>query len=394
MTEFELRKPGPIRGLRMGLCTVTVLATFCAGMNAYAGAVQHRSDVLTAQNVAHRDRLEDRVGSAPESLLKRFGKELNVNLSAHVVTPPERMIVADALEQLTPFQREVLQKRLRAIYFIDGMPNNALTFPDGGSTAEPMYSIAVRAGALHETVSDLVTRKERTLFDSAGSDFSVTVDGGTLNAMVYVLLHEATHIVDFAVHATPGAAHPDGNHPLVSGIWQNDRTPVDLYRLPILMSIFWRTRRAMPVARAADLYEALAQTPFISVYASCDSHDDLAELVAWTELTGRLHQPYRILISKGANVVRVIEPAQSHLVRARLNYLGQLTGRTADSSSAHLLPNGLKNLIGKPRLVHGAGQYDAAEQGGRLKDGFLPVAAELREDFLESALEGRLEFGR
>ena len=82
----------------------------------------------------------------------------------------------------------------------------------------------------------------------------------------------------------------------------------------------------MPITHAADLYDALARTPFISVYASCDSHDDLAELVAWTELTGRLHQPYRIVISKGTNVMRVIDPAQSRLVQSRLKYLRELTG--------------------------------------------------------------------
>ena len=82
----------------------------------------------------------------------------------------------------------------------------------------------------------------------------------------------------------------------------------------------------MPIDRAGDLYDALGRTSFISVYASCDSHDDLAELVAWTELTGRLHQPYRILISNGTKVLRVNEPAQSKLVRARLKLLSQLTG--------------------------------------------------------------------
>ena len=266
------------------------------------------------------------MNSAPERVLKLFGKDSTPNRSSHVVTPAERVTLENALAQLTPFQREVLQKRLHAIYFIDGLPGNALTFPDGGSTPKPMYSIAVRAGALHETVSELVTRKERTLFESAGSDLSVTVEGGTLSAIVYVLLHEATHIVDFTVGAAPTPAHPGGKHPLVSEIWQDDRTPTNEYRLPVLMSIFWRTRQAMPIAQAAELYEALSHTPFISVYSSCDSHDDLAELVAWTELTGRLHQPYRIVISNGANIVRVFEPAQSNLVRARQKFLSELTG--------------------------------------------------------------------
>jgi hypothetical protein len=304
---------------------ILIVMTVSALVVPSAGALQ-QSEALSVRSPARQEPLEDRVKSAPEDLLKRFRDQLNVKLSAHIMMPAEQAIVANALAQLAPLQHEVLRKRLRAIYFIDGMPNNALTFADGGSTAEPMYSIAVRAGALHETVSELVTRKERTLFNNAGSDLSVTVNGGTLSAMVYVLLHEATHIVDFTLGASPAHAHPGGKYPLVSEIWRDDRTPTNEYRLPILMSIFWRTGRAMPVAHAAGLYDALGHTPFISVYSSCDSHDDLAELVAWTELTGRLHQPYRIVISNGAKVLHVIEPAQSGLVRARLKYLSQLTG--------------------------------------------------------------------
>jgi hypothetical protein len=228
---------------------------------------------------------------------------------------------------LTPLQREVLQKRLRAIYFIDGMPNNALTFADGGSTAEPTFSIAVRSGALNETISELVTRKERTLFNNSGSEWSVTVDAGTLNAMVYVLLHEATHIVDYSMGTTPDSGPPSCNYPLVSGIWRDRITPVDTYKLPILMSISYRQNgRAMPVSDAPSLYDALEHTPFVSVYASSNWHDDLAELVAWTELTGRLHQPYRIVISKGATIIRVIEPARSSLVQMRVKDLEKLTG--------------------------------------------------------------------
>jgi len=311
----------------VSLCWAAILITFWAGIAAYAGTIQQQADTPPVPNVSRQEQLEDRVSSAPESVLKRFSNELNVNVSAHTVTPDERIILVNAFAQLTPFQREVLQNRVHAIYFMDGLPGNALTFPDGEPTAEPMYSIAVRAGALHETVSELVTRKERTLFDSAGSELSLTVDGGTLNALVYVFLHESTHIVDFVAGATPDPAHPSGNHPLVSGIWRDVITPVDQYRLPILMGISYRrSGRVIPITHAADLYDALGRTPFISVYASCDSHDDLAELVAWTELTGRLHQPYRILISKGGNVMRVIQPGKSKLVQARLKYLSQLTG--------------------------------------------------------------------
>ena len=87
--------------------------------------------------------------------------------------------------------------------------------------------------------------------------------------------------MDFAVGATHSRGGPGGNHPLISGIWRDARTPVGAYRLPVLMDIMWRNQRAMSITHAADLYDALGRTPFVSVYASCDSHDDLAELVAW-----------------------------------------------------------------------------------------------------------------
>ena len=287
---------------------------------------QRQVGVADLQATERETPLKGRIKTAPQSLLSRFEDDLHVKLSPHPVTPSERLILAEALAQLAPLQRQVLERHLHAIYFIDGLPNNALTFPEEGKATETMYSIAVRAGALHETVSELVTRKERTLFDTTGSDMSVTVNAGHLNAMVYVMLHEGTHIVDFSVGATPDAAHRAGDYPLVSSVWRDPHTPVDEYRQPILMNIFWRTGRTLPVAEAADLYDALGRTPFISVYASCDSHDDLAELLAWPELTARLQQPYRILISKGENVIRVVEPAKSRLVKARVKYLRPLTG--------------------------------------------------------------------
>jgi hypothetical protein len=202
-----------------------------------------------------------------------------------------------------------------------------LTYPGDERPTELTYNIAVRAGALHETVSQLTTRKEQSLFDSAGSDMSVTIDAGNLDAMVYVLLHEATHIVDGSLGVTRETSAPSGSSPLVSGVWRDRLTPVDQYRQPLLMNLRYRRNgRVLRISKAPDVYDALGRTPFISLYGSSNWHDDLAELLAWTELTGRLHQPYRIMIRKGTKVTRVIEPAKSKLVQARLTHLGQLTG--------------------------------------------------------------------
>lgn len=271
--------------------------------------------------------LVDRVVPAPESFLKKFGGELDAKLSSHAVTPAERKIVGDALTHLTPVQREVLRKRLHAIFFVDGLPNNALTHPADESAPKGAYSIAVRAGVLRETASELVTRKEQSLFDTAGSDMSLAVDVGNLDAMTYVLLHEATHVVDGSIGVIRDTATPAENHVLVRGVWRDRTTPAEPYRQPILMDVRYRQNgHVLPVSKAPELYDALGRTPFASVYGSCNWHEDLAELLAWTELTEHLHQPYRILIRKSGKVIRVIEPTKSELVRARLKDLAQLTG--------------------------------------------------------------------
>ena len=156
---------------------------------------------------------------------------------------------------------------------------------------------------------------------------SVAIDVGHLDAMTYVLLHEATHIVDGSLGVIRDTAAPTEYHPLVRGVWRDRTTPADPYRQPILMDIRYRQNgHVLPVSKAPELYDALGRTPFISVYGSCNWHEDIAELLAWTELTERLHQPYRILIQKGGKVIRVIEPAKSKLVQVRLKDLVQLTG--------------------------------------------------------------------
>ena len=39
---------------------------------------------------------------------------------------------------------------------------------------------------------------------------------------------------------------------------------------------------------AVSVYDALAQTPFVSLYSTASEHEDLAELVAWHEVASSI----------------------------------------------------------------------------------------------------------
>ena len=197
------------------------------------------------------------------------------------------------------------------------MPNNALTYPNPSDPTKRTFNITIRAGVLNETVSELVTRKERTCFDMTAAPLDLSIDAGAMDALVYVLLHEATHVVDSSLGLTTDPAQG-----FTWGIWEGRVTSVPAYRGSLLQATCWREGgKKLGVDEAISLHEELAETPFASLYGSNNWHDDLAELFAWSQLAERLHQPYRIEVRDHDKLIFAYEPMRNARVRSRLHLL-------------------------------------------------------------------------
>jgi len=148
-----------------------------------------------------------RIHIAPESVFKMF-REAGTKPANHILTPAEKEKLNKAFAHLPPLHQRILKKHLLSISFMDNMPNTALTSPvdTGGKTK--MFNITFRAGLLGENISQWATWKENTCFkQEADSNFRIRVEGGEMDAIIYVLMHEATHIVDVVMNITP---HPAG----------------------------------------------------------------------------------------------------------------------------------------------------------------------------------------
>lgn len=270
--------------------------------------------------------LDSRVGDTDPSVLKMFADAGMGTPTPHVLTDAERQSLARAFTVLPPVHQRVLRERLRRISFLDGMPNTALT-STVESAATPMFDLTIRAGVLQESVSEFLTNKERTCFDVSGSTRTVVVEAGTLEAIVYVLLHEATHMVDGALGLTPtNDTRPQANARLLTtDVWTDRLTVASRYANPLLTALAYRRGgRPVPVAEAPTVYAALQRTPFASLYGSSNWHDDVAELLAWHHLTSRMGQPYRLVVREGGTDVFVYEPMASPLVQSRLRLLAPL----------------------------------------------------------------------
>lgn len=273
--------------------------------------------------------IESRVGAPPASVLKMFADAGEAPPTVHTPTPAEWRKVSAAFETLPPLSRRILRERLRRVSFLDGLPGNGLTSTVNPDEPYKLFDITFRSGVLSETVSELVTRKERTCFEAAGAPLTLSIEAGTTDAILYVLLHESAHVVDasleIAAGAGAGAGQSAGAPPAASfsdGIWVDRSTITPKYRDPLLDSIRYRSGgKPLSVDRASAVYTALGRTPFASLYASASWHDDLAELLAWYHLTEKLGQPYRIVVREAGKATFVYEPMRSATVRARLDQL-------------------------------------------------------------------------
>jgi hypothetical protein len=269
--------------------------------------------------------VESRVRNAPASVIALMREAGRPDPKSHALTEAERAKLNLAIHALPPVHRRILKERLRELSFLDGMPNTALTSTVNPDEPFRLLDITVNARILRQNVSEWLTQKEQTCFDTTGSPLRVSVQAGTsVDALLYVLIHEATHVIDAAEGITPPLSGKRLPSPFTEGVWNDLALPVAPYRDPLRAHIRFYTNGddKISVERAPEVYEWLRRTPFVSLYGGRNWLDDLAEFASVYHLTEVLKQPYRIVIRRNDKEIFVYEPMKSDLVRRRF---GQMT---------------------------------------------------------------------
>lgn len=264
------------------------------------------------------------VAPAPESIFIRF-REAGMNPAHHPLTSIESAKVEAAFSTLPPLHRQILSTHLHSLSFMDNMPNTALTSPVVLPDSVKRFNITFRAGILHETISEWATKKENVLYTKAeDNDYTVTIEAGTLDAFVYVLLHEATHVVDAVLKMTPAIENAADNVAptrITKDIWQSLNVPLAPYVDSLIEKTSFRGGTRVPITSAPDIYRTLSKMPFVSLYAMASWSEDLAELETIYHLTHKMKQPFRVIVkNKDSELVR-FEPMKHKLVQKRLRHL-------------------------------------------------------------------------
>jgi hypothetical protein len=286
------------------------------GLTPLAHAVGQETGQREAAEVAA---LMVRVGAPSPMAVDEFKQAGMEDVRPHALTATERAKVQGVLASLPELNRRVLEKKLHSLAFVDGIPGEGtgLTSPFGKTG---LYDITLRASILDEPLTTFLTTKEQRVFRADGSGTTVTVTGTGTDAVTYVLLHESTHVTDFVCGITK---HPQTG--FGAGVWASQKEMVPELADSMAAKTYFRGDPKVPFAQAAALYDALAQTPFVSVYATAEPQEDLAEMVAWREIQ-KEHQGDLVITVKDAQgkTLGQWEPLQFPAVERRFAEVDRL----------------------------------------------------------------------
>ena len=268
--------------------------------------------------------IEGRVRNTSEHVLKIF-EQAGMNPKAHELTPSERKVVDKAFAMLPPLHKKVLQDHLRSISFLDNMPVSAMTSPVNDNDEFKLFDITFPS-ILKQTASEWLTEKERSCFNKDSSSISVSVEAGSINALVYVLIHEATHIVDGATRILPqqwkNANEKSVIPEVAASTWSNWLNLLPTFQNSLLNTTRYRKGgKIFTMEEALPVYLALKRTHLVSLYSTSNWHEDLAEYLTVYHFTYKLDQPFSIILKENGKVILSYKPMESNLVRSRLDFM-------------------------------------------------------------------------
>ncbi len=283
--------------------------------------------------------LASRVQKAPDFYLQYMRNfDNDPTYAAYEVTSADQALLADYLAKLPAVIQQVMRDRLVAIYFVKNFRGSGWTdvVLDENDPAKVYLVLVLNPEVLHNDLSAWLTKKENTCFSSDDPTVKVEINAGhDYQALLYILLHEGTHMVDYVHRWTPYVQDsfrqlfglPATDTSFTFGWWSGYRTPVSSYDFPERANISFYGLNGLPqfkISDALSAYRHLAQGPFVSLYGSLNWAEDLAESDAFYFLTHKLKQPYEIVYSQNGKPLLRFSPMDSALVKKRFPILEKL----------------------------------------------------------------------
>lgn len=281
----------------------------------------------------------DRAGPAPSFLIDYLERYDRTDAySPYAPSPSELRLLQRDLDLLPRSYRVVFKSRLVGVYFVSNFLGSGMTDYVLDGDGHLYFALFINPATMKHNASDWLTVRERSAFSASealapgsgsgggAGQIDVKIDCGTqYTGLLYILLHEGGHMIDYLEHATPYVdwsiqALGEGVGPtdFTSSVWRSYGRPRGAYDFRYRSDLhFYGLGKAIPVSRAPALYRGLERSPFASLYGSENWAEDFAEQMTWYYWTHTLHQPYAIELHEDGEFDLRYEPMSSPLVLRR-----------------------------------------------------------------------------
>lgn len=290
------------------------------------------SKMLSNYNFKPNSIISNRVQDAPQFLLKQFTQWFQKDITAYTPNESEMFIIKEAIETLPKLYKNILKKHLVGIYFVNNYSGSGLTDLILDKDKNKYCYMMFNPQVLKDGLSKSLTKKVNSCFIKNDSTIKIDINcGDKFNGFTYILLHEATHVVDAIKNITPylvpwakDLKNTPTTTPFIDNIWESYFKPTSSNDYSFREDITFYGARKGPkinITDAKNLYEQLGNTSFASIYASDSWAEDLAELFTFYHLTHKIKTPFIISILENNKVIFTYEPMRNNLVNSRFSFM-------------------------------------------------------------------------
>ena len=200
---------------------------------------------------------------------------------------------------------------------------------------------------LEKNASEWLTWKEKSAFIIDDPSYDIEINIGTeYSGFYYILLHEMSHVYDYIQRVSPCEPNMEtalkytalrklkqdhfepGQYYFIKPLWLEYRRPVEKYSYAGREDVTFYGLYGGPklkISEAPELYERLAQTPFVTLYGSLSWMEDWAEYMAAYMSINIYGQPWSLKVThNGETVFETGSPFDRELVARRMEFVERL----------------------------------------------------------------------
>jgi hypothetical protein len=300
----------------VGLITVNA----CSEKNQHLKNIEEKKKHYQSLKKFRSLPVDNRIQLAPSMTLDKliaFDKSNNIITDGYTAILPnlkEVNIFKKYLTLLPKSHQDIINEKLLAIYFIDNFSGAALIDWVVGEDKEIYFYLFLNRKLLDTPLDDWLTYKSNSIYKKGTTSIKVDTNTDHL-ALLYALLHEGAHMLDYQYQLTP---YTDNTHyyfiekkvdpsEFTRGVWDSINKALGDYGFLNEVNIntyrMYSNRKPINNSLLKLHFSKLKESPFVSFYSTNSWSDDFADASTYFILESRLEGEINIsLLENGSNI--------------------------------------------------------------------------------------------